>query len=198
MLVNLLPSPIVLARARRLRRRTWTRGLLAYSIAILVAVLAVDGVLIEPTDALEAEAQSVESDIAASEARLELQSRVQTELEAEVAVLREIHGQPDWSIFVGHVSAARGSAVSIRSLRVSLVGGSSARITPGELARGPYRIEIGGVARSQSDVTEYIVRLERAGLLEDIRLRGTAPTRVGTDDAFTFSLEATISTTGGG
>ena len=195
-LVNLLPQPIIAARARRLRRRTWTRAMLAYSVVIFAAMIAVDGVLIEPTDALAAESLAIDSDIAANQARLDLQARTQAELIAELAVLTEIHGQPDWSIFVAHVSEARGESVSIRSLRVTLQRESIAQITPGKLARGPYRIEIGGVARSQSDVSAYIVRLERAGLLEDIMLKGTAPTSAGGGDAFTFSLEATVRTGG--
>ncbi len=194
--VNLLPKPILAQRTRRIRRTIWTRSLLAYCIVLLAAVLAVEGVLIEPTEALEAQSLAVASDIAANEARLALQQELKESLVAELAVLTEIHGQPDWSVLIRHISEHRGEGVAIRSVRVALAAQSASQITPSQLARGPYRVEMSGLARTQSDVTEYMVRLERAGLLGEIRLQGTSPTRVGDETAFVFSLQARLGAEG--
>lgn len=194
--VNLLPAPIIESQQRKRRRVLWTRSLLAYGIIMLMSLVAVQGVLIEPADALDAKRLGIESDIAASEARLGLESERREALAADLVVLTEIHGQPNWSVLLHHISEHRGNAVAIRSVRVSLFGSGAEQLTPGELARGPFAIEVSGVARTQSDVTSYVVRLERAGLLDEITLQGTSPTRIGEDRAFTFSLMARIGVQG--
>lgn len=190
--VNLLPGPVVLTRKRRYRRAIWTRSLLVYCVALLAGVLAVEGVLIEPVAALEAKSKALDSDLVAAEAHLELQQQHARSLTAEVQVLNEIHGQPDWSVLLVHLSEHLGGSVSIRSVRVAMTGDAGSIITPGRLARGPYRIEMSGVAGAQADVTEYVLRLENAGLLQGINLQGTSPTRVGDAPAVLFSLDAAI------
>ncbi|MEL7483255.1 MAG: PilN domain-containing protein [Planctomycetota bacterium] len=189
--VNLLPEPMLAARKLRRRRTVWTRSLLAYSVALLAGVLAVGGVLIEPVEALEARSLGLDSDLVAAEAQIALSREREQKLKSEVEVLSEIHGQPDWSVLIVHLSEHLGSDVTIQSVRVGLIGGSGL-LTPGQLARGPYGVSVNGVAREQSDVTAYVLRLENAGLLGRITLQGTSPTRSGDQSAVQFTLDAVI------
>ncbi|MEO1535164.1 MAG: PilN domain-containing protein, partial [Planctomycetota bacterium] len=189
--VNLLPEPMLIARKCRRRRTIWTRWLLTYSVVLLAGVLAFGGVLIEPVEALQARSLGLDSDLVATEAQIALSREREQKLISEVQVLSEIHGQPDWSVLLVHLGEHLGPDVTIQSVRVGLTAGSGS-LTPGQLARGPYAVNISGVAREQSDVTAYVLRLENEGLLGRITLQGTSPTRSGDQSAVQFTLDAVV------
>lgn len=190
--VNLLPSTVLAARAQKRRRSLWARSLVVYCCVILIGLLVADGALVQPIDALEAESIALDSDLTATEAGAALLAEREVELKAELRVLKEIYGQPDWSVLLLHLGERLTADAKLRSVRVSLAQRAGEAMTPGHLARGPYRLELSGAARSQSDVTKYVLRLERAGLLDEVTLEGTSPTRLADGDGVLFSIVAVL------
>ncbi len=195
--VNLLPETLLAARGRRRRRALWFRVVGGYCLVILGCSVIADGVFVEPVDALQAESLALDSDIAAAEAGIGLLQERAGDLAAEVGVLRDIHGQPDWSVLLGHLSAQLDDRLSLRSVRVLLQKEAGTELSPKQLARGPYLLELTGVAREQSAVTGFVIRLEEAGLLDEVTLKGTSPTRLDGGDGVQFSVTAAISAEGG-
>ncbi|MEO1584649.1 MAG: PilN domain-containing protein [Planctomycetota bacterium] len=194
--VNLLPQPVRERRRASARRRAWVKGLVAYGLLVVFGGLVSEGLLVAPVGAIEAESAALSADITAADAELALLGEKRESLAGELRVLQEIHGQPDWSILLGHLASELESGETLRSVRVRLEQSGGDAVTPADLARGPFAIEVSGVSSDQTSATGYVLRLERAGLLQDVTLESASQVRVDGADAIAFSLRARLSTEG--
>lgn len=169
--VNLLPA----ARRSRLRRRSRVRG---WSVTAAVYALALLGVWwglvsLRPSDS-DAAAQL--SDVAL---RAQARDAELRELDRQIGVARAkadlangVRNHPDWSELLRVLGAARGDDVAIE--RVSLTTKNNVQGKAGDIPeRGPWLLGIGGVASTRRAATEFVSRLESAGVFDRVALTET-------------------------
>lgn len=190
--VNLLPGSYLQSLAARRRTSIWFRGLAVYAGVWIVAAVGAQRVMSDPALPLKSELHRRMAEANSLEASIALASTHLQSLEARASVLRDIAGQPDWSVLMRHLIAVRGEDIAFRSVRIGLVSAPQNGPDPRMIAVGPYLVTLSGVATDQSATTRFAIELERHGLFTGVRLVGTSPVRVEGADATQFTIEGTV------
>lgn len=162
--VNLIPAARRRATNRRARVRVWsaaTGGYVALAIAAVIGFRVISG---DGGATLAAQAQQAGAELAACKtsiaaARTELKTLLVQSDTNDV-----IHGRPDWSILLNMIAGATGDDIVLRVCHISPAGQAHAEATD------RFHIAIGGLARSQTAVNAFVLRLERTGVLEKVKL----------------------------
>ncbi|MEX2670998.1 MAG: PilN domain-containing protein [Phycisphaeraceae bacterium] len=182
--VNLIPEKRRVDRRRRIRLRAWVRLGTAYGLVMLAVVLVAQGVwgeadraLAEARAEMTAESQEVEQRLTTLEPKLRQAMRT---LEAS----RAVTAQPDWSLLMATLEAARPNAVMLNRINLESEGG--------------YRLELAGVGEDQQVVSQYVLGLEGAGLFSDVTLVETTRTLVHERAAVAFRLRCRLGGEGDG
>ncbi|MEM8756333.1 MAG: PilN domain-containing protein [Planctomycetota bacterium] len=190
--VNLLPESVRAARRERRRVRRWIHAAAAYAGAWVLAVAVANEMVTDPAAGLEPKLAAVNASLTSAEASIELIHAEQQRLLGRVRVVRDIAGQPDWSVLVALLADRAGDSVGLREIRLELDGDGRSGVSPSDIAFGPYAVEIIGIASSQAEATAFVLDLERSGLFALIDIAETSPERVGQQPVVRFRLLARI------
>jgi Tfp pilus assembly protein PilN len=174
--INLIPPEWVAKRRSRARLRLWAGICVVYVTGLVVAVASVC-LLWSDGDA------PLERDLAATRERLGQTHQRVLQMRREVAQAttalqagRVIACQPDWSRLLTMVSANLGDEVVLTTCRLvaldkehkNLMEGLGRQTTPASLpqllADGSHQLELRGFGRSQTAVSNFVLRLEKLGL----------------------------------
>jgi hypothetical protein len=170
----------------------WLRGIAVYAGVWIVAAVGAQRVMTDPAQPLKSELSRKTAEGSSIEAAIALASTHRQSLEARASVLRDIAGQPDWSMLLRHLIAVRGDDIAFRSVRVGLVSAQQNGPDPRMIATGPYLVTLSGVATDQSSATRFAIEIERHGLFTDVRIVGTSPVRIDGADATQFTIEGIV------
>jgi Tfp pilus assembly protein PilN len=202
--VNLIPPEWVAKRRSRTHLRLWAGICIVYVVGLVVAVASAY-VVWSGGDA------RLEQDLAATKERLGQTNQRVLQMRREVAQAttalqagRVIACQPDWSKLLTMVSENLGDEVVLTTCRLvaldkehrDLVEGMGRQTTPASLpqllADGAHQLQLGGFGRSQTAISNFILRLEKLGLFASTRrLESNRKEFLGTD-AIAFSVECTF------
>lgn len=165
--VNFIPAERRLRMQARRRLRAWVAMLAAYVLliglgcALALAVHATDRARpIVDADALEQEVEQTRRSIASVRRQL-------TEARARIDALRTITAQVDWSILLAVLAETVGQDVVLSGCRLEPIDASNAIDPPG------FVVYLDGEGRSQSAVSQFVLRLERVGLFSNVVLLKT-------------------------
>ena len=174
--INLIPAPRREAKARRTRLVRWGIVLGLYAGALLGAHF-VCGACWSGDSALLA------TETRASAARLREANRLMLSLHGDLAQTEEklrsaqaVGRQPDWGVLLGLLARNVGDDVVL----------DFCRLRQGDLSRSkkasaagkrdqPLLLDLGGLAMSQAIVSQFVLRLEKTGLFDQVRLINTTP-----------------------
>lgn len=200
--INLIPSSILTARARRGRLRVWIGVhavlLAGAGAAMVVARPRTDG-LVERLHREHEEARTLLADSQEGLARTVDKLR---EARLRQAVARRIGARPDFSGLMQTLSQqldtrAQLEQVLIAPLVVEPVAPVAAGVdesgqpvvaAPPPPVREEYQVMISGIATNAGVASEYLLRLDRTGYFSGLRLASTGPRSIGESRAVEFQL----------
>jgi hypothetical protein len=110
----------------------------------------------------------------------------QSRLEAD----RAVGNQPDWSILLSSIAADLKDDIVLRQCRLSPINDR-----PGSAASSAGRafvFQMEGYGRSQDAVSEFVLRLERKGLFDEVKLVRTSREPLLSEIAINFRLDCAM------
>ena len=190
--VNLIPSPKRLAAQRRRRTRCWVATCAVYILTIAAVYLS-------------CRIRWGGSDLRADEmTRISAEkdgfSRRRTAVKGAVAALRAkidannaVGQQPDWSILLALLARNMGSEVVLKHCGLDLdLKGRPVDDSDQTGRRRQFVLEVRGIGRTQTSVSAFVLRLEKAGLFDRVKLIRTSREDFMSGKAVAFQLACTL------
>ena len=196
--VNLIPAARRDAHRRRVVVRRWTVACMVYALALAAAWGAIHAVHADSAPDPGLALRDVETRIQHTQAEL---TALRTRLGAARRTLhanQAVSDQPDFSLLLALLAHTVEDQVVLRRCRLGPVSAlavpstvASKAVAPAEAGPGESSrlgVILHGVAPSQPDVTQFVVRLERTGLFAHVDLLRTSREPSGTLQAIAFEL----------
>lgn len=199
--VNLIPDDRQAARGRRGWIRRWATGGWVYGV-VLLAVCFVLRLAWGHADPHVANAMSeVQTQIKTGNDAI---AQIRAELDQHEFTLRANHDlieHPDWGLMLGLLAGSLGHELVLRECEITeLLPG---RTGSGRLARDDaplvvrsFRLSIRGMGRSQAAVSQFALRLEKAGVFNGVKLVDTSLEPYLKGKAVSFRVECLLSAPG--
>jgi hypothetical protein len=177
--VNLIPRSRILGQRARRRARWWITGVGLYLGFLAVALVVSHGLGSSDDRSLRTAIVEANARIASIERRV---SGAREDLDQVAALFfanREVGSQPDWGIFLAMLAETAGEEIVLRGLRVETDKAPDRGTAAGSEAaargtsRREIRVEVNGIGREQSHVTDLLLRLEDIDLFRDVKLNDT-------------------------
>lgn len=225
--VNLIPQHRREAKRRRCRVRLWAGVVGVYALLLLVGVAAAHGPWGGPDQSVARDLREANESVRMAQEEIGALAPELEEARLSLRASRAVAIQPDWSVLLALLGELREEKVvltrcilmPVRSeggestgqrarggaavQRVSTVEGGSGSSEEGageEGVRKPirYRLEVGGIGREQRDVSRFVLRLERTGLFDRVKLLETNRYPFGERQMVGFRLDCRIGDAEGG
>jgi hypothetical protein len=196
--VNLIPANRLAAKRVRRRLRVWAVSLIGYAGVVISACIAAH--LIWGTGHA-----ALARDLDAARQATKRSNETVANLRREVAkaqdtqrTIQVVTDHPDWSLLIAALAKHLGDQAVLRETRLSPIVASAAAVTPVKLntpaapARTRYRLDLRGLARSQTAVSEFVAALEAAGVFDEVKIVRTGREAYLTSMAVSFDLECML------
>ena len=202
--VNLMPARKREAKARKVHLAKWGTTLAVYG-----AMLVLGSFLCRHY--ADADLGEVESQIRKASVETGVNARVAQGLVEELARSRQkldtalaVGQQPDWGSLLDLVAKDLGDNLVLEMCRLQRFRGAERAPAAGAPAPGPqeglgeqFLLNVSGLARSQSDVSACMLRLEQTGLFDRVKLIQTNRHTFLSNNVVGFDLECTFQGSGG-
>jgi Tfp pilus assembly protein PilN len=194
--VNLIPVQRRERAQRKRRARAWALGISSYAATLSVTYAVLAGAWATDDRPLVEKLARIPNEISDTNRRIdELQTRLR-ELQSKLNAMRAIADQPDWAILLSVLGREVGqeaalSELSLEPIAAGEIARSAVPSTRPAVVQG-YALAINGVARSQSAVSQFVLRLEQIGLFDRVQLVKSSRTTLGEGEATAFRVEASI------
>jgi len=203
---NLMSAPRRQAKACRARVRKWLAVGVAFVgmlVTVCIACHRTWGVGLDPLG----------DDFRLIEDRIETSGRTISGLRKQLVAsrwkldtFRSVGQQPDWSVLLMLLADGLGNEVVLKSCELDeiviplestagrragsrLVTTSSLTEKPGRMA---FVLRVAGFGRSQTDVSLFVLRLERSGMFDNVRIVSTMREPFLNAKAIAFRLECSL------
>ncbi len=202
--VNLISHVRQNAKRRALLRRRCAGACTAYGVTLVLLCGAAYLAWGRGGSALEAELTKVNESIEKSDTAMGSVRASLATANDSLALTRSIADQPDWGLLLALLAAKTGDDVVLRTCDtapVEIVAAVVDRKTAGKnmkLPKSPapnaaaYTLHLGGLARSQLAVSQFVLRLERTGLFAKVTLVDTNREPFLSGDAIAFKLDCSL------
>ena len=190
--VNLVPAHRISAARRAARRRRWFTIDTAFAVlalsagAMIVALFDQDGDMLRgQREALSAQVDGENRKIAALRPQIE-------DARATLEASRVVNVQPDWSLLLGLLSQQQEQKVVLGAYRLEPLDRS------GSGRAGSYRLRLEGLGATQTDVSAFVLRLERLALFDRVKVIRTWRQPLEDVEALAFEVYCMFSDSTGG
>lgn len=200
--MNLIPAPRREARARRRHLRALGAIAVPYAVVVLAGYAACLALSDDGGEAIARQMARTQAEV--SEHRREAQrlgAQVAT-VRRELAATRSIARHPDWSLLLAVLAETLSDELVLERCALEPVEPppAKARDAPdpdgpdamAERLRRSYRLHVTGVAKAQTAVSRFVLRLEKIRLFDSVRLVHTARRTFLGGRAVSFELECTL------
>jgi Tfp pilus assembly protein PilN len=189
--INLIPAHRIAARQRRARLRAWGSAVVAYGIALAIACTAVTvlqadpeaGQTLQQVELTRAANRKASGTLVEAAKRLALAQTSQK-------MVRVLSDQPDWSLLFAGLGNRLGDDAVLRDIRLR-------SISTGPAGPPRYKLELRGLGKTQTAVSQFVAALEKSELFDEVRLLRTGREPFLTDNAVSFDLDCTLGDGGG-
>lgn len=204
--VNLMPQVRRQAQARKARIVRWTTVLGTYGFLLLLGYLASVRYVKADTRPFDTEARELDSKLATTNQTVAALSRELAQVQAKLRTAQAVGQQPDWSRLLALLSQNTSENIVLDVCRLRRVAKADGPAKPAPppgtptadpLADSQLVLELEGFAKAQSNVPEYVLRLEEVGLFDKVKLVKTSRQDFLKNKTVAFSLECTFRTGGG-
>ena len=202
--VNLIPANRLAKKRRKARLRSWAVICGAYLLLLVMVALSVKVFSAQGGSSVEQERRSTEQTIQEYDSAIvQIQGKLAQAAE-ELRINKAILNQPDWSKLLALLADELGhdvvlnhcGLVALKSDEREVVGSPIDRRTSPPagvvLAQRRYGLKLSGFGRTQTSVSQFVLRLERIGIFESVRLMNSYRQAFLNDQAIAFSLECRI------
>lgn len=201
---NLMPAPRRHAKACRNRLRQWAAPFLAFAVMLVMVCVTCHktwGVGPEP----------LAEQIRQTKDRIDMSGRTVEDLRKQLTAARwrldtfkGVGRQPDWSMMLKLLSDGLGAEVVLRSceLNETMISSIAPKGRKGESLnagggaddnnRMAFVLDVAGLARSQTAVSQFVLRMERSGMFDSVRLVSTIREPFMNSKAVAFRLKCTL------
>ncbi len=201
--INLIPADRLVKKYRRARLRMWIVICGTYFICLVVFVLSgqffwggADDPMLEELKSTAVRIEGYRSTIQ------ELQKKL-TKATAELEAGKAISCQPDWSKLLILLSDELGEEVVLNNCRLAMLNNGnnvtnnlqelfSSSNPAAILAERRYKLELSGYGRTQTAVSQFVLKLEQMRLFDAVRLVNSCREAFMKNEAVAFSIECSI------
>ncbi|MFB3890804.1 MAG: PilN domain-containing protein [Phycisphaerae bacterium] len=195
--VNLIPARRREAKARAAHKAKWASFMIVYVVATVLAYLVCDRHAL-PNISLKREAHNVSGLLDAVNRQVLSLNQDIAAVQQKLQTARAVGRQPDWSALTAMVARNLGDNVVLDLCRLQRKGPSDKTAARPDAAPGValpeagpsgYLLELSGFAKAQADVADFVLRLERTGLFDRVRMVRTTRQPFLDGKAVAFRLE---------
>lgn len=210
--INLVPARWREKAARSRQKRRWIGATFVYALALCgVAAVAIA--------AADSDGTSLAADIAKTKQQIEQLDHAiialkpaLAEAQTKLSVARSIADQPDWSLLLAVLSDATKGDIALVRCQLSRSDGAAETPAPAvkNAAAAPttrpaappaMKLALHGLGRTQTSVTDFVLRLEQTALFDRVTLKHVSKesTEGGGPERCGFEIECSLnSDTSGG
>ena len=197
---NLIPAHRLKKRDRIRREGRWVAALVVYGVLLSGAYAACFAFGQDKGGAIFPEMrETTERFRAAGEQIHELRTSV-AEASQQLAAARILAQNPDWSLLLAMVARSLTDEVVLERCSLAPVDAGADKSPPaegGEVIYQRYLLDLSGFGKSQTSVSQFVLRLENSRLFESVRLIKTQKREFMDGQAVSFRLECALSGKGG-
>ena len=199
--VNLIPPERLARRQSRARFRLLAWLCIVYITGLVVAVASAYAFWTDRDGQLEYDLATAAKRLQQNDEQILQMRKELAQATAALQTGRMIASQPDWSKLLTLVSQNLGDQVVLTTCRLlaldpnhkNLIEGLSQQAVSvsltGLLVESQHQLCLGGFGRTQTAVSEFILRLEQAGLFKSVRRVHSSRQEFLGADAIAFSIE---------
>jgi len=201
---NLIPRSRLERKRWKARLRLWIYCAGVYA-GVVIATTAIAHATWSQDD------RQLDGELAVATARIDEQTSLEARLQQELSEARvrleadrAIGEPPDWSVLLALLGEETNDSVVLNSCGLTAVGPEG--IAPGQRRSGPsagspssiplgrrrFRVELSGFGRTQTDVSQFLLRLEQVGLFRTVRLMQSDRAKFLDGEAVVFRVECTV------
>ena len=202
--LNLIPADRLASKHRKARLRMWMVIGGAYLTALTVASLSAQALWADDGEAVTKELASTRECIEQYNSEVVELRKELAEAKAALETTKAICNQPDWSklfILLGNelgeeivlndcqfISLGKGDK-NITDHIQELLSSSPVRVL---LAEKQQRLNLSGFGRTQSSISQFVLRLEQMDIFRQVRLVDSHRQSFLNDEAVAFSIECRL------
>lgn len=193
--VNLIPTPRLQARRRRIRIRWWTVVCVTYALALAAVYVGCRFRWDTGQSSNATIIRDVADEIAGYNRRIAAMRGAVQSVRARIEANRAVGNQPDWSVLLALMAKNLGPDVVLKRCKLDLAGRGRSSVTPVDQSserRREFVFEVSGLGRSQMAVSQFVLRLEQAGLFDRVKLIRTRREGFLTGNAIAFELACSL------
>jgi len=191
--VNLIPAARLARKHRKARQRIWVVICGAYLMSLIVASLSAQA-LWGSDDAVARDLDSTVQNIEQYNSTIiELQKEL-GQATAALQTARAVSSQPGWGKLLILLSNQLGAEVVLSKCQLISSSKEDKKITDhrpasGGLLERQYRLNLSGFGRTQSSVSQFVLRLEQMNIFESVTLVDSNRCVFLNDEAVAFIIE---------
>ncbi len=199
--VNLIPAYRREAQARKAHLARLVGIMAAYCLALLVGFLVCARYAGRGTQDLGNDTRRAVRQVESAKNLVSALAREVAAAQRQLRTAEAVGQQPDWSGLFAILAGNLGESVVLDGCRLQ-PGGPDKTARPSvppspppsgaAPAGGQLTVEVSGLAKAQSDVSDYMLRLEKTGLFDKVRLIRTNRQAFLNDKVLAFQLECII------
>ena len=200
--VNLIPASTLTARQKGRRGRWWIAACLTYLAILGAAYLGCWLKWDRGKGPGEDGMKEVVAQIEQANRRMAALRIATSAIAAKIEANRAVGNQPDWSVLLAMVAKSLGQDVVLKHCRLELESSklalkeASASADPRNDGKKHFLFELSGLGRSQTAVSQFVLRLERAGLFDRVKLIRTSREKFLSGNAVSFQLACSLGAQG--
>ncbi|MBT8484518.1 MAG: hypothetical protein HKO59_00465 [Phycisphaerales bacterium] len=184
--VNLIPAARLRRASVQRHLRAWITTWSSLALFLLVAFFVAGGISANDDRTLTEQITVATNTI--EQGQIET-TRLRSAIEHSMTVLRAnraVGVQPDWSILLALVAEALGDEMVIRECRLV------AQPARDEETGNDLTLTISGIGRTQQDISQFVLRMDKLTLFRRVRLTDTRREPFLNDHAIAFRLECEL------
>ncbi|MFC1635701.1 PilN domain-containing protein [Planctomycetota bacterium] len=202
--VNLIPPARIARRKRKAKIHLWMVICGTYLISLTVLALSTHAFWRDTDDSTIEELAFTTQRIEGYNSKISELQKILTQAKSELEAGRVISCQPDWTkllilvgdelkeeIVLGNCQLVTGSRSS-GNMTNTLQDLPSSSSPQKYLAERQYKLELNGYGRTQTSVSQFVLRLEQMGMFDAVELINSRRQTFLNHEAVTFRIESSI------
>jgi hypothetical protein len=201
--VNLIPMHRRQQRRLRARRSGWVMAASVYAVLLIGSYGIWRWVWSDDAD-LGSKVARIQEEIDDASRNMDRVSFSLNETRVALLIEQSVNGQPDWSMLLAMLADLRGEDIVLKNCLVDAASETIRERPPettvvGVVAAAPQVasperavVRLQGYGRSQAVVAQFVLRLEQAGLFDDVSLVKTNREPFMDDHAMSFQVDCQL------
>lgn len=182
--VNLIPASRRLAQKRRHRMRLWVAMASGHALLVMTACVGARFIWGSTQNATAGELTAIEKRNADLNGKIADLRRQVADAELNFKTAESISDHPDWNILLSLLNGSIADEIILREVLLTP--------EPGAKRHARFSLQLRGFAKSQAGVSQFVLRLQKIGLFDDVKLLRTGREPLLNTQAVSFDISCGI------